>query len=286
MMMDNNFQSDPRRFLLNAVLLLSGVVLVLLKAYVPQEAFKDLLQALGTALFAVGFVGILLQRLQVPKKNTVEIATHSRSKLAEEYKTGKYKAKKVDIASIALSGALNEIASDAHDRFLKRVLLENLRSRLIFLSPKSGYVLQRALEDGKQPHELTKILSESVREVRRIYEKLADMHEDAVRGGGINSNMVGSLEIRVMDHCPHFTLYRTDDQILWGMYTSNTRGINSAVLRVGDNNRELFTQLMKHFDTLWMRSIDGQESNTLLRYHDNSGPPTYNEELERFILEN
>lgn len=280
--------SDSKQLLIDFVTLLSGMVLILLKGYIPVAIFQDLLQAIGTAFFSAGFVGIILRRIKQEKEeNTLKVATYNRITLSDEYKERKYRAEKVEIVSIALSGALEEISSDSNSKFLNKILFGNVNARLIFLSPLSDYVKQRAIEDNVSKDELRTILEQSVKEVKQIHKKLLSLYEEAYAERKLLPGKVGSLEIRIIDHCPHFTLYRTDEDILWGIYTSETRGTNSAVLNVNKENQRLFNQLTGHFDTLWHSTIAGveKEGNYLLRFYYPS-KPKHNTQLEELLLQN
>jgi hypothetical protein len=145
----------------------------------------------------------------------IEIAADDRGDLDQEYRWRKYRAKKIDIMGIALSGALTEISNDSEDKLLRKVLLENAQVRMMFLSPFSLYVKQRAVEDGDLESQLIESLRESVRDSVSLFNNFKKLYQNEKSEGNIQPHTVGFLEIRVIDFCPHFTIYRTDDELLW-----------------------------------------------------------------------
>lgn len=274
---------DSIHSMTDVIVLLLGIILLLAKIIVPT-LIEDLFQALGTALFAAGLVSMLLQRFKTKKDhNTVRILTANRQTLSDKYKKRKYNAQKVEILSIALSEALEELVSDQKDILLRKVLLEGVHVKLMFLSPKSLYVKQRALEDSAPEKELSDNLVNSVKKVRVLSSKFNDLFENLK--DQIDPTKIGSFEIRVIDHCPHFTTYRTNDKILWGLYTSQNRGTHSAVISVEKANETLFKQLNGHFESIWNSIVFDLEKgdNYLFKYHFQLGSK-YNDNLERELL--
>jgi len=155
----------------------------------------------------------------------------------------------------------------------------------MFLSPSATYVRQRAVEDGVSVVELQERLKQSVRYCVVIYKRFAKLYHSAAESGRLQRTKTGSLEIRMIDICPHFTVYRTDSHLLWGLYTSSSRGVDSVVLAVPEEQEVLFGQLVRHFDKLWDKSllITGSDHNYLVRYYDLS-VPILNEELVQQVL--
>jgi hypothetical protein len=208
------------------------------------------------------------------ERQFVRIVTDNRHNLDKEYREWKYSARYVDIVSLALSGALEELASDSDSRFLKRVVREGAQARLMFLTPTSSYVRQRAMEDGDTVSGLTAKLLEAVAKVRRVYDRLSDLYQEERNNGQVRLDRAGSLEIKVLDLCPHFTIYRTDESILWGIYTATTMGLYSSVLHVKKSHDELYQQLLQHFNSLWKQPSLSRttEDSTLLSFHCHAAP--------------
>ena len=78
----------------------------------------------------------------------------------------------------------------------------------MFLAPTSGYLRQRAIEDGDPLEELQERLRGAVRLATKVYEQIWDLHSGAERERKLLAAAVGSIEIRVTDFCPHFAIYR------------------------------------------------------------------------------
>jgi hypothetical protein len=208
------------------------------------------------------------------ERQFVRIVTDNRHNLDAEYRERKYSARYIDIVSLALSGALEELASDPDARFLKRIVSEGAHARLMFLTPTSSYVRQRAMEDGDTVAGLTAKLREAVEKVQRVYERLSTLYQQERESGQVRLDRAGSLEVKVLDFCPHFTIYRTDETILWGIYTATTMGLYSSVLHVKKSHDELYQQLLQHFNSLWKQPSMSRtsEDSTLLSFHCHAAP--------------
>src|SRR5687768_10855353 len=181
----------------------------------------------------------------------VKIAATDRTALDSVYRERKNSAEMVDIVSMALSNALDELVNDSDHKLLKRVLFNDAHVRLMFVAPTSEYVRQRALEDGDSFNQLQALLRRSVRRSVEIYERLRTLAEQAERDGLLRSVNIGSFEIRVTEFCPHLTIFRTDNSLLLGIYTAAAKGLDSAVLQIERSHDPIFQQLCGHFNNLW-----------------------------------
>jgi|SRR5579884_146594 len=221
-------------------------------AALPAEAQKQV----------ADYVAFLRQRYLKQQPSEIRVEAEQRASLDDEYRERKYLAHNIDIIGIAMSRALQELATE--DRLLEHILCGRAHMRIMFLSPVAGYVERRAHEDGKTVRELSEILEQSLLYCARprnnsvegqsnpeIYRRLSDLYKTAMNMKQLTLPNAGSLEIRLIDSCPHYTIYRTDEDILWGLYTSDTTGLYRAVISVPQKQNILFGQLMGHFDTLW-----------------------------------
>lgn len=215
----------------------------------------------------------------------VRIVADNRHALDQEYRERKYCANKIDILGMALSGALTELSTDSENKILSRVLFNNAQVRMMFVTPCSEYIKQRAIEDGDSLEQLTNMLNESIIKAVKVYQRFRDLYESEKNKGAIQPAAVGFLEVRITDFCPHFTIYRTDDMILWGIYTAATRGDHSAVLRVQKTNDALFRQMMSHFEKLWHigRLDKHTDESYLVKCHSRLSP-VLNERLVSQLL--
>lgn len=215
----------------------------------------------------------------------VRVLADNRKVLDADYRERKYSARNVDILGMALSGALIEVANDQDHRLLRRVLFDGAQVRMIFITPTSEYVRQRAIEDGDSLVQLQGLLKNSVLHTREVYERFGRLYQQEEQIGHIRPTSMGSLEIRVIDFCPHFTIYRTDDSILWGIYTATTRGLYSSVLQVQKSHDALFRQIVGHFDSLWkIGGLNRNPDETFLLKCDSYMPPILNEKLVDELL--
>jgi len=272
--------------LIDIVVVLSGLILLLLMGYIPNETFQVLLEAVGTSLIAAGFVSFLFRNFYSEQHDgELKVISDNRMTLDQEYRRLKFSAREVDIVGIALSGGLKELATDSDQKMLRRVLFDGARVRLMFLHPMADYVGQRAVEDGVSINELRDVLKQSILWSIAIYDRLDKLYKGAVESGTLRRKKTGCIEIRLINMCPHFTMYRADEVMLMGIYTSAMRGLDSAVINVPKEQNELISQLNRHFDKLWERSIldTGEDHNFLVRYYD-PNKPTLNEELIQNIL--
>jgi hypothetical protein len=273
--------------LIDIVVTLSGLVLILLAGYVRNSLLVSTLLALGTSLVAAGIITYLMRTLHAgdaARDDQITIASPDRRSLENEYRRRTYSAHKVDILSIALGGALEEMAEDRREKMLRRTLSDGAQVRLMFLSPAAEYVRQRAAENGTSPVEFQETLKQSIVYCVSIFERLKRLFE-ADHARSFEREQVGSLEIRLTDLCPYFTIFRTDADIIWGVYTSTKKGYFSPAFHVSQRQTPLYDELMGHFNRLWDKSLDNKtnEANYLVRF-DGSSPPLINEKLLTSIL--
>lgn len=188
------------------------------------------------------------------KRNFLKIVSEGRSLVAPEYKKLRYSAKDVSCLGFGLCSALHEFATDKKETFLRRIVFEGVRARLMFAAPWSECVKQRAVEDGDSLAELQKVLSQCLNNTVHIHERLK-----AIASGKMTAasrEHMGSLEIHVINFCPHVAIDRADDRLFLGFYIAGLRGDNSAVVEVLKCHGGLFKQLDSHFDTMWKESSD------------------------------
>lgn len=258
--------------MINFIGILAGVVFVLF-ANLPfvNEFFSSLLMALGTGLFAACFVNIIMQlcREQEPEE-PVKLLSGERINLTKFYRTTRSGARRHhDLLSIAVAGALKDISRDDH--LLDRILRDRLKVRLLFLNPLSDFVRQRAVEDQISVADVYKELSASIDMAVEIGEKLKARYAELKRNKSLSEADEGSFEVRLYDGCPYLTIFRADDEIVWGLYTAEKRGVNSAAFRSKKGGSMLSGQLESHFDAIWERS----RSACLVRYLEQNDPVVF-----------
>jgi hypothetical protein len=262
-------QSNRILNLIDVILFLSGVCLVLLSDAVQLTMLTSLLQALGTGLVAASIVSGL-SRFADTRDETEKLRLWTSQRIIREdlYNRLREKAKTHDLMAIALTGSLQHFIDS--EKLLNGVVLHRTEHRLMFLRPGAEYVKQRAREDCVELEQLKLRLCESAERSRRIYEKLRGLWLKY----GENRTGAGSLEIRVMQMCPHMTIFRADKTIIWGLYLSYIPGASSAAVEVEREKGDLALQLEKHFETLWKE----HEEYWIVRFDKHNGP-RLNEEL-------
>jgi len=265
-------------YLIDLFLLILGLTFVLASGYFTKVIIVNLFQALGTGLIAASMVSFLISLLHSEKiGEDIKIEDYDRINIENKYNRLREKARVLDIAGIALGGALNHFIRE--ERLLDKIFLERADVRLIFLNPLSNYVEQRAKEDGEPISKLKEKLKASVKNSEEIYKILKKLYDkyDIIKKA--DRERIGSFEIRAMDVCPYFTFFKKDDLILWGLYTCDKPGTESAVLRVEKENAILSKQLDRHFEKLW----NNHQDNWLVLFHRND-EPYLNEQLIKKLL--
>jgi len=250
-----------------------GIIIVLLALIITNKAFEFLSNAIGTGLISSGFVALLLLFINNEENHKhMKIISTDRSTLDEKYKKRSYSAKEIDIMGIALSGVMKELATDESERLLKHILYENAKVRLMFLSPESEYTKQRALEDGVTEKDLLKGLNETLINSLKLYNRINKIYNNEYSKKSIQRDKMGTIEIKITDMCPHLTIYRTDNNIAWGLYTAASKGIYSTAMEVNNKQKKIFEELKKHFDRLWDNSLCYCNSeNSLFKIYDPNG---------------
>lgn len=263
------------RTAIDVIVTIAGLCVLLLIGYVPSPTSRAFVEAIGTSLVAAGLIAILMRLVhREEQREVIKVIAEDRNALNSEYHDRKYFARETDVMSVALSAALNELVNDSEDRLLRRVINDGAQVRLMLLAPSAPYTQQRADEDDVPHEELCTVLRHSIDQCKRVHDKLVRLHDDTGAQPRARRHPRGLFEIRMLQMCPHFTIYRTDDQILWGLYTSAHRGQFSPVLEVVRSRTLVFEHLVGHFERLWNLS----RRHWLVRYHD-TYKPTLNDEL-------
>lgn len=263
---------------INIIGILAGVIFVLFANLSFVSGFVgSLLTALGTGLFAACFVNIIMQLCkEKEEEEPAKFITNERINLTRFYRKSRSEVRHHhDLLSIAVAGALKDIAHD--DRFIDRILRDRLKVRLLFLNPTSDFVRQRAAEDQLTVAEVYKELAASVALAVEIGEKLRARHAELKRNRLLNESDEGSFEVRLYDRCPYMTLFRADDELIWGLYTAEKRGVNSPAFRSVRGRSVLAGQLEGHFNVIWERS----KSTSLVRYLEQNTPVVFDGFVEQ-----
>lgn len=272
--------------LINTIVALIGIIFVLLSVLTNNSMVKEFSVAIGIGLFAAGGVNILNTLFVQEEKEeaTISKMIAGERKSAQEWDfERKYHAEKVDIIGISLLDCLLEIVNDPGQKMIDRVLFNRTRLRLVFVHPNAQYLTQRAIEDKVTEDSLRTRQRQSVKLSVAFYKLLNEAYKKAKRHDKLNSKRLGSIEIKLIEFCPYMTVNRADDEILWGLYTSDTAGINSPMFQVTEKNNILFRCLKNHIYALLERNLTPGGDYYLVRMIN--GAPVLNKKLVLEILE-
>lgn len=274
-------------FFINLSAILGGIIFILVSASLIQEIWKTLFDSIGTSLIATGGVNMLahflIERPQVigarmisATRNTLDKAIHER----------KYSADKIEAAGVSLSGFLHELSNNT--KIAERVLFSNTRLRLIFVNPLSPYLAQRAIEDN-MGHGAEALLRrkqrQSVECCIQFYKCLEGRYQSALKENP-QTRPLGVVQVKMTDFCPYITIERYDNDIYWGLYTTDTAGEFAPMFLTNrDENYLLYDKLKNHFVGLLNKDHEDDTSsrdNFLIKME--SGEPWLNRDLAEKIL--
>jgi hypothetical protein len=202
------------------------------------------LEAVGIGLLAASAVNILdravtLEPPPVPIQR-IEVISERRIIIPDPISELKYKAKKVDLIGVSLNHFLKELVNDSRQTIITRLLKHNLQLRIFFVHPASKYLEQRAFEDNQDLCKLVERQKEAVELCVEFHKQLQEAYESLSKAGKLDSHLTGSLQVILLDCCPYITIYRVDEEIFWGLYTSGTSGVNLPLFKTSMNSDPTF----------------------------------------------
>lgn len=259
--------------LINVVVSLVGMLLISFGLTIEENArFKSLLEAVGIGLIATGGVNLLDKQLsedvieEKENEGFIRIVSNERLVGMSDVHPKKYTASKVDIVGINLERCLEEISGDPQQKMVRHIFSGNLdRIRLLLLHPNASFIKQRALEDNLSEFELHRRQKESVKLCINFYLLLKSYQNSSAFKDRNTNQKSATIEIRLIDFSPHITMERYDEELYWGLYTSDAIGLKSPIFKATQSgNPVLFEQLKKHFIGLRTKSINSID-NILVR---------------------
>jgi hypothetical protein len=247
----------------NVTLCLVGVISIQAGIINNGPLVRPLLDAIGIGLLAAGAVNILDRTLTLEPPPTppapvprIEVVAEKRLATPQEILDLKYKAAKVDLIGVSLNHVFKELINDPRQGIIDRLLSHNLQLRLFILHPDSIYLEQRAREDKLDIAKLVERQRQAVRLCVDFYEQLRARYDSAKDLGILDTHMTGSLQIKLLDFCPYITIYRVDDDIFWGLYTSHTTGVDLPLFKTSMNHDPgLYKHLHEHIHGLMDRDL-------------------------------
>ena len=242
-----------RQFVLaNLVIGLAGIIGILSGILIGGSFVQPLLESIGIGLLAAALVNLLdrVLILEAPVQR-IEVVAEQRNAIPDQILDRKFKAKKVDIIGVSLNHFLYELTRDSGKVIISRLLQHNLQLRIFLVNPASKYLEQRAFEDNEERNELVEHQKEAVKDCIKFYEHLLGSYNALKKAGKLDTHLTGSLQIILLDCCPYVTVYRVDDDIYWGVYTSNKSGVDLPLFKTSlVQDPILFNHLHEHIHGL------------------------------------
>ena len=248
----------PKILLINLLLIAGGVIFVLSGALGVQGTASAILLAIGTSLIATGGVNLLDRLFTESPKTSVSLVSLMRMTMDRRIHDKKDNAKVVEILGISLTECLCEINNDPKHEVVKHILtIPETRIRMMFIHPKARFLKQRYLEDNfPRLDDLLERQRQSMEACVELYHILCQFYKHE-KDLDRNFEPKGSLAIKLIEACPYVSMERYDDQVYWGIYTSDTPGKKAPIfLTRQDDDPKLFDKFKKHFNALFDRGYE------------------------------
>ncbi len=247
---------------IHLIIALTGLILVLIGVSIEASIGRALLEAVGVGLIASGGVNFFDRLLtQEPTVEGGELVTLARAHADDSIYAQKYKGYKIDVVGVSLNEVMKELVNDPAQRMVDRILNHHVRFRLLLIHPQADFIRQRAYEDKISAETLRERQCKSIELGLLFFRRLKQEYDECKRKGVLDSRLVGAFEIKLIDRCPYFSLFRVDDVIYWGLYTADTTGMNSPMFRVRNSqNPALFDRFKQHFYALYEKDLGGQDN--------------------------
>lgn len=277
---------DRRKILVISVLLaVGGIALDAIAASLElNSTLRFLCESIGVGLIASGFVNFFDKLLvETPREPEIGIIAMERAKTDPKIHRMKYEREKVDILGVSIAAVLREFTDDPQNEMVDRIIRHSTRLRLICVHPDSPFLRQRAREDRVSWEELHARQVASVERIVKFYKLLFSSYQRENTAGTLKHGNVGSVEVRLINDCPYISLYRVDDSIYWGMYTTSKSGHESPLFLSNKQDKDGMFELLK--DHLYaLLANEGADEMTLISMPMKDHPPKLNVLLAEQIL--
>lgn len=242
-----NTKLDRRSILLiNFGLAIIGGATVVLSIILSQSTVRILIESIGVGLIATGFVNFFDKLLVEAQKDTdVDIIAMHRAKADQTVYRLKYQSEKVDILGVSIADVLKELTQGSQHEMVDRILRHSTRLRLLLVHPDASFMIQRAKEDHVSWDDLYARQLKSVEMVVKFYKLLLSTYQRESKAGTLSTGNVGSVEIRLINVCPYISIYRVDNTIYWGMYTTSKTGEESPLFLSKKMDKDGMFELLK-----------------------------------------
>jgi hypothetical protein len=243
----------PQIIWINLFIIALGIIFILWGYMGTSGAGAGILEAIGTGLIATGGVN-LLDRVftEAPKRTGVSLVSLMRTTMDPKIHERKDHSLKIDTLGVSITAALAEIYNDSQQMVIKNILYKpNTRVRMMFLHPEAEFMKQRYLEDEfRTLGQLVDCQKKSLEYCVLIYAAIKKRYDNERRiEPGFEP--LGSLVIKLIEVCPYVSMERYDDDLYWGIYTSDSPGKKAPVfLTTEADNSELIRKFKDHFEHL------------------------------------
>jgi len=208
--------------------------------------YDFLFDSIGTSLAATAIAGIFIfsyikyaDDLRVNVQMLVTLGLHQAFNMRGLKNTNEYRSrlekasKNIDI----LGYGLGTFFEEHHNDFQNWKDICHVRILLIdptFPNPENSLCSQRDIEEGKSTGTLKN-------EVNRFVEQTHNI---------IGDGRKGSFNIKYFKCIPSITIFRIDDEILWGPYFVNQLSRDTPMFIV-KRGGDLYDQILKQFENIW-----------------------------------
>jgi hypothetical protein len=242
-----NTKLDRRSILLiNAGLAVVGGATVILSIILSQSTARILIESIGVGLIATGLVNFFDKLLIETQKDTdVDIIAMQRAKTNQTVYRLKYQSEKVDILGVSIADVLKEFTQGSRHEMIGRILRHSTRLRLLLVHPDANFLIQRAREDHVSWDELHTRQLKSVEMIVAFYKLLLEAYQRDSHSDSLSTGNVGSVEIRLINACPYMSIYRVDNTIYWGLYTTYKTGEDSPLFFSKKLDKEGMFEILK-----------------------------------------
>jgi hypothetical protein len=277
--------SHEKIIYLNIILALSGLFLVAVGIILSGSWLQILFEAVGTSLIATGLVNFVDKFFHESKTDSISIISIHRAQINRSLYDEKYNVRRVDILGISITNVLKEFIRDPEQQIIERVLKQNLRLRLNFIHPETEYLEhQRAIEDHISWETLHSRQIKSVEMVVLFYKMLLDAYRKENTGKLLRTGSIGSVEINLLHCCPYISIFRADEKIYWGLYTSNKTGEASPLFLTEKQEEEgMFEVIKEHYYGLLNNEKD-PDNSYLVKFIIKDNEPILNIPLAEKLL--
>lgn len=250
----------PQIIWINLFIIAVGFIFILWGFLGATGAGAGILEAIGTGLIATGGVNLLDRMFtEAPKPSGVSLVSLMRMTMDPKIHERKDRALKIDTLGVSITAALAEIYNDSQQMVIKNILYKpKTRVRMMFLHPEAEFMKQRYLEDEfRSLDQLVECQKKSLEYCVLVYAAIKKRYDNERR---IEPNFepLGTLLIKLVDVCPYLSIERYDDDMYWGIYTSDSPGKKAPVFLTRETDHPELTRKFKdHFEHLL---FDGYEA--------------------------